>query len=140
MKKIVVIVIVFAFMLGASALAADEGAKNSQGQLYYICNCGPDCHCNSISTEPGNCSCGKPMKQAHLLAIENGNALFCTCGPGCNCKIDPSDHSKCGCGNPVKKMSLKGKYVCACGEGCNCNTISDKPGNCRCGKPLKQVM
>lgn len=130
----------FAMLLAAGVAIAAAEKEQANGQIYYICNCGPDCNCNSMSTEPGNCKCGKPMKQTHLLAIEDGNALFCTCGAGCNCKIDDKDHSKCGCGNPVKKISLKGKYICNCGAGCNCNTISDQPGNCKCGKPLKQVM
>ncbi len=137
MKRL--IVILSALILVAAVVSfADEKTKDND--LYYICNCGQDCHCDTISKEPGNCKCGKPMKLTHLLAIEEGYALFCTCGEGCNCKIDPKDHSKCGCGNPVKKISLKGKYICDCGAGCNCNTISDTPGNCKCGKPLKQVM
>ncbi len=140
MRKTIIIAAVLALMIGALAFAAEKAADSSANSLYYVCNCGPDCNCNSMSREPGNCSCGKPMKQTHLLAIENGNALFCTCGAGCTCKINEKDHSKCGCGNQVKKISLKGKYICACGEGCNCNTISDKPGNCACGKPMKQVM
>ncbi len=138
MKRLIIILSALILVIAAISFA-DEKAKDND-QLYYICNCGPDCHCDSFSKEPGNCKCGKPMKQTHLLAIEDGNALFCTCGAGCNCKIDPNDHSKCGCGNPVKKISLKGKYICDCGAGCNCNTISDTPGNCKCGKPMKQVM
>ncbi len=128
-----------ALMIASGVIAAETQPSNSN-QLYYICDCGAECNCNSISQQPGNCACGKPMKQSHLLAIEQSNALFCTCGAGCNCKLNPEDHSKCGCGNPVKKISLKGKYICTCGEGCSCNTISEKPGTCRCGKPLKQVM
>ena len=138
MKRFVVIMLALILVVAAVSFA-DEKAKEN-GQPYYICNCGPDCNCNSMSKEPGNCKCGKPMKQTHLLAIEGGNALFCTCGTGCNCKINEQDHSKCGCGNPVKKISLKGKYICDCGAGCSCNTISDTPGSCKCGKPLKQVM
>ncbi len=137
MKKCAIILFAFA-LIGAVAFAEEKSPEDSA--VYYICNCGPDCNCNAISDKPGNCGCGKPLKQTHLLAIENGNALFCTCGPGCRCKIDEKDHSKCGCGNPVRKMSLKGKYICSCGEGCACNAISDKPGNCKCGKPLKQVL
>lgn len=27
----------------------------------YACACGPECKCNTISQNPGNCSCGKAM-------------------------------------------------------------------------------
>jgi hypothetical protein len=29
----------------------------------YICGCGPDCKCNTISDKPGKCGCGKEMKK-----------------------------------------------------------------------------
>ncbi|MBI5633198.1 MAG: hypothetical protein HZA15_06955 [Nitrospirae bacterium] len=29
----------------------------------YVCNCGPDCRCNTVSVNPGKCSCGVPMKK-----------------------------------------------------------------------------
>lgn len=29
----------------------------------YMCDCGPDCKCNTISQNPGNCTCGKKMKK-----------------------------------------------------------------------------
>lgn len=27
----------------------------------YACDCGPDCKCDTISQNPGNCTCGKEM-------------------------------------------------------------------------------
>ena len=27
----------------------------------YSCACGPTCNCDTISQNPGNCTCGKPM-------------------------------------------------------------------------------
>jgi len=27
----------------------------------YVCDCGPDCKCDTISQKPGNCTCGKKM-------------------------------------------------------------------------------
>ena len=27
----------------------------------YVCDCGPDCKCDAISQNPGNCTCGKKM-------------------------------------------------------------------------------
>ncbi len=29
----------------------------------YMCACGPDCKCDTISQTPGNCTCGKKMKK-----------------------------------------------------------------------------
>jgi hypothetical protein len=28
----------------------------------YTCDCGPDCKCNTISQNPGKCTCGAEMK------------------------------------------------------------------------------
>ncbi len=32
----------------------------------YACACGAGCDCNTISQKPGNCSCGKPMKEVKM--------------------------------------------------------------------------
>ena len=29
----------------------------------YACDCGPDCKCDTISQNPGNCTCGKKMME-----------------------------------------------------------------------------
>lgn len=29
----------------------------------YMCDCGPECKCDTISQNPGKCSCGKDMKK-----------------------------------------------------------------------------
>ena len=31
------------------------------GTGKYACDCGPECKCDTISQNPGNCSCGKKM-------------------------------------------------------------------------------
>lgn len=121
--------------------AADKVVKKKadKGSILYVCNCGGDCKCNTVSTRPGNCKCGGKLAAMHVLKIEGDEAILCTCGKKCACKLDPADPSKCGCGQPAKRVSLKGLYVCGCGEGCTCNTISDKPGKCKCGNTLKKV-
>jgi len=141
MKKATILFIVTAFFMAAAGivLAAETAKEAPKSPAYYVCNCGPDCDCNSISSKPGNCKCKKPMVQMHLLSIEGDKALLCTCGADCDCKIDPADKTKCGCGKPVKTVGLKGKYVCSCGPDCACGMISDKPGKCGCGKKLKLV-
>jgi len=30
----------------------------------YVCGCGPDCKCGTISQKPGNCGCGKKLVEA----------------------------------------------------------------------------
>ncbi len=32
----------------------------------YACDCGPACECGSISQNPGNCVCGKPMAEVKI--------------------------------------------------------------------------
>lgn len=27
----------------------------------YVCSCGPDCKCNTVSVNSGRCSCGVPL-------------------------------------------------------------------------------
>lgn len=125
-------------MAGKAMAPAEAGQRQD---ILYVCDCGADCHCNSVSTTPGNCACGKPMRAYHIVKIEGDEALLCTCGANCRCAIDPADSSKCGCGKPVKRVSLKGTgiYFCNCGGSCTCNTVSAQPGPCKCGMALKKV-
>lgn len=121
-----------------TAVGCQSTAEASKA--YYVCNCGDDCTCNTVSQKPGECTCGSELAAMHVLAIENGIGVFCRCGADCTCERDKNDPDKCGCGEPVKKISLEGKYVCNCGPSCNCGTISDKPGKCHCGEDLKEVI
>jgi hypothetical protein len=123
------------------AAVAERNAKEEAagGSLLYVCNCGEQCKCNTVSTKPGKCSCGQDLVALRVLKIDKDNAVLCTCGKDCSCKISETDPTKCGCGKPVRMASLKGLYVCNCGAGCSCNTISDQPGKCRCGNDLRKV-
>jgi len=125
------------FGFGGNSLFA-KGDKEP-GSVLYVCNCGEQCKCNTVSTRPGKCSCGADLVPMHVLKIEKDEAVLCTCGKDCACKIDPNDPTKCGCGKPVKRVSIKGMYVCNCGADCKCNTVSDKPGKCKCGGDLKKL-
>ena len=136
-------VMVVALALAGSVFAVQDNAKQEkEGErrdILYVCNCGPECKCNTVSKNPGKCSCGQDLVATHDLKIDGSEAVLCTCGKDCMCKLDPKDPTKCGCGNKVKRVSLKGFYVCGCGSGCDCNTVSDKPGKCRCGNELKKI-
>ena len=131
-----VMIAVVLFMTAMAVL----GAAQEKSKVYYVCNCKDDCQCNTIAKAPGKCPCGEELVAMHLLAIENGKAVFCRCGADCTCERSKDDPEKCACGKPVKYVSLKGKYVCACGEACKCGAISDKPGKCACGTEMKQVI
>jgi hypothetical protein len=135
MKKIVVSMAVLVIL----AVAAGVVISADKSQVYYVCNCGDDCKCNSISKEPGKCTCGKEVADMHLLEIEKNTAVLCRCGAECSCERSKKDPNLCGCGKPVKTVDITGKYACTCGGGCKCNTVSDKPGKCGCGKEMKKI-
>lgn len=115
-------------------------AAAERADVLYACDCGNGCSCNSLSKEPGNCACGKPLRWYHVVKVEQDEALLCGCEKGCNCKLDAQDPAKCACGKPIKRVSLKGSglYFCNCGGSCTCNTVKTVPGECRCGMQLKQ--
>ncbi|HMK59720.1 MAG TPA: hypothetical protein VK452_01075 [Dissulfurispiraceae bacterium] len=92
------------------------------GDEIYACNCGANCPCNTMSKNPGNCTCGTPLVKAKVVKIEDGVAFV---------KADGWDAPR-----PFK---MQGKYSCACGEQCKCNTISQNPGKCTCGSEMKEV-
>ncbi|HMK55251.1 MAG TPA: hypothetical protein VK448_01285 [Dissulfurispiraceae bacterium] len=92
------------------------------GDEIYACNCGANCPCNTMSRNPGNCTCGTPLVKAKVMKIENGVAYL---------KADGWDAAR-----PFK---MQGKYACACGEQCKCDTISQNPGKCTCGTEMKAV-
>jgi hypothetical protein len=139
-RSIALVLLGFAMLLGAAAIAAEKDAQASapRRDVLYSCACGPDCSCAKAALEPGKCKCGKPLAWGHTLKIEGADAFVCTCKEGCTCKLDPKDPTKCGCGEKLKKVSLKGSglYACACGPTCTCNTVSGTPGKCGCGKDL----
>jgi len=110
-------------------------ARNDQ---VYVCNCGPECECGTVATEPGNCECGKELVQAHMLMVDGNMASLCTCAEGCTCELDAEDATKCGCGKDVRVVSFEGTglYYCNCGGSCTCNYVSAEAGSCSCGMEL----
>ncbi len=131
--------LIFLLILGGCAALKPNAADTSRKDLLYVCDCGPQCSCNTVSSEPGKCACGKELKWTHVVKIEGDEALLCTCNKGCACTIDAKDASKCACGQQLKRVSLKGSgiHFCNCGGSCYCNTVSSKAGECGCGMPLK---
>ncbi|MBF0516244.1 MAG: hypothetical protein HQK97_03860 [Nitrospirae bacterium] len=143
-RRLFVYLSLFLVLALSSGVAYAEGKKKGKhmpkaSSILYVCNCGDNCTCNTVSTKPGKCKCGTKLVAMHVVKIEGDEALLCTCGKGCTCKLDKDDPTKCGCGKPVKRVNIKGMYVCGCPDGCACNTVSDKPGKCKCGTELKKV-
>ena len=49
---------------GDKALVTVNGKEQAFiTKAKYACACGEACTCGTISQKPGNCACGKPMKQ-----------------------------------------------------------------------------
>ncbi|MEX1309421.1 MAG: hypothetical protein AB1Z65_03295 [Candidatus Sulfomarinibacteraceae bacterium] len=118
--------------------AVEEVAEVARHDLLYVCNCGPECSCGAVATEPGQCGCGSDLVEARMLMIDGSVASTCTCGADCDCTITGDDPNTCGCGKEIKKVDLAGTglYYCNCGGSCKCNHVSAEPGTCGCGMEL----
>ena len=118
--------------------APAEAAVEVRYDTVYTCNCGDDCDCDTVATEPGPCTCGNELMAAHVVKVEENEALLCTCEAGCTCEINADDETKCGCGSDVKRVSFEGSglYYCNCGGSCTCNHVSAEAGKCGCGMDL----
>ena len=112
--------VVFALVLVSGVFADSPKMDLKVGDQVYVCGCGKECDCDTMSSKPGKCVCDKPMVQGKVLKVEEGKAVIQT---------DKEE----------KTFKTVGLYMCACGEGCDCGTISQKPGKCVCGKPMKKV-
>lgn len=134
-------VCLFMLFVGCSQMQT-ASSDTERRDVLYTCNCASYCKCNSVSTKPGKCLCGLPLRWGHVIKTEGNEAILCQCHEGCRCAgLNPDDPTKCACGNPVKRVNLKGTgiYFCNCGGSCLCNTVSDKAGKCKCGMDLKKV-
>lgn len=122
----------------AAEVVLEDAEDAVRHDMLYVCNCGPECECGSVSTEAGTCTCGSELAAAHMVKVEGNEALLCTCGDDCDCEINAEDETKCGCGKDIRRVSLEGTgiYYCNCGGSCTCNFVSDEPGNCSCGMEL----
>jgi len=115
-----------------------EAEAAVRNDIVYVCACGPECDCGSVSTEAGTCTCGTELVAAHMVKVEGNEALVCGCDGDCTCEINAEDETTCSCGTDVRRVSLEGSgiYYCNCGGSCTCNFVSSEPGNCDCGMEL----
>ena len=47
---------------GMATVAIGDKTQEFNLKGKYACACGAGCNCNTISQNPGNCACGRPMK------------------------------------------------------------------------------
>jgi hypothetical protein len=118
MKKLLVLTLVFTLALATIALADKAKMTAKVGDELYVCGCGEGCPCDTMSRNPGQCTCGKDLVKTKVTKVEKG-------------KITVESRKK-----PFISVA---KYVCDCGPECKCDTISQNPGNCTCGKKMKMV-
>jgi hypothetical protein len=122
-RALVVTSIVLIMAVAVFSLAAEKSKLSLKvGDERYVCNCGEKCACNTISMNPGKCTCGNDMVKAKVVKVEKGKADFKAEGW-------------------QKERSFKtiGKYACNCSPECKCGTISQNPGKCTCGSEMKKV-
>ena len=122
------LVFVMAAMMLVSVTALGSGAEKSRmdlkvGDEVYVCNCGEACPCNTMSNNPGQCTCGKDLIKAEAVKVGEGTVDFMAEG-----------------WEKARAFKTVGKYSCACGPACPCNTISQNPGKCTCGVEMKAVI
>jgi len=125
MKKLFCCLFVVLFVLVSVSLGMAETKGKMElkvGDEVYACNCGEKCPCNTMSRNPGNCTCGSPMVKAKVLKVMPGKVEI---------KADSWE----------KALVFKtvGKYTCNCGPNCMCDTISQNPGKCTCGAEMVKV-
>jgi len=122
----------------AAEMVMEEAEAAVRNDVLYVCACGPECECGSVSAEAGTCTCGTELAPVHMVKVEGNEALLCTCGGDCTCEINADDETKCACGSDVRRVSFEGSglYYCNCGGSCTCNFVSTEPGTCACGMEL----
>lgn len=122
MKKALLVIMGILFTIGlvsTVSIASTDGKMNVKvGDEVYVCGCGEACDCGTVSRNPGNCTCGKPMVKTKVTKVKKGMISV---------------------EGQTKTFKNAGKYTCACGPDCKCDTISQKPGKCSCGKEMKEV-
>ena len=118
MKKLLILTLVFTLALATLALADKTKMTAKVGDQLYVCGCGEGCPCETMSRNPGQCTCGKDLVKTKVTKVEKG-------------MITVESRKK-----PFISVA---KYVCDCGPDCKCDTISQNPGNCTCGKKMKMV-
>jgi hypothetical protein len=126
MRRVVYGALALMFVLTCVSLVVADtpGGKLAlkAGDEIFACDCGEKCPCDSMSRNPGKCTCGKDMVKAKVVKADAGTAEL---------KADSWDKSR--------MFKTVGKFACACGPTCKCDTISQNAGQCTCGKDMAAV-
>ena len=122
-KFILLFSIVLLMGIASVSFADRDGTMDLKANdKIYSCNCGIECPCDTLSNNPGNCTCGRPMVNATVKGIDGDTARL---------KADEW--------NEERPFKTKGNYVCGCPPSCTCNTISQNAGKCTCNVDMKKV-
>ena len=63
-KAAIIILIVLTMGVALYAFGAEKGKLDLKvGDERYVCSCSPGCKCDTISQNPGKCTCGSDMKK-----------------------------------------------------------------------------
>ena len=117
----ITIVTALAVAFAGMALAGSTGkAGLAEGDEAYFCQCGEKCPCDTVSNNPGKCTCGVDLAKGKVTAASGDELTADVNGESLKYKAD-------------------GQYACNCGPACTCNTISQNPGKCTCGVDMKKV-
>ncbi|MDA8082351.1 MAG: hypothetical protein M0024_01690 [Nitrospiraceae bacterium] len=122
MRKTVLLAVIVLFCAALAFAASSSKMDLKAGDKVYACNCGEKCPCQTMSRNPGKCTCGNEMVKAEVMKVEGETAML---------KAESWEKER-----PFRTV---GKYACACGPECKCNTISQNPGKCTCGTEMKKV-
>ncbi|HMK77608.1 MAG TPA: hypothetical protein VK568_15710 [Thermodesulfobacteriota bacterium] len=118
MKKLLILAIVFGLAFTVFAISDKAKMTAKVGDQLYVCACGGGCPCDTMSRNPGKCTCGKDLVKTKVTKVEEGKIYVAS---------------------RKKHFVRVAKYVCDCGPDCKCDTISQNPGNCTCGKKMVEV-
>jgi len=118
MKKLLIPIVIFSLAFATFAFADKTSMTAKVGDEIFVCGCGEGCPCDTMSRNPGSCTCGKDLVKAKVTKVEKGKLTM---------------------DSRTKPFVSVGKFACACGPDCKCDTISQNPGKCSCGKALTEV-
>jgi hypothetical protein len=118
--------VVLAVLIVSIAFAETKGKMELKvGEEIYACNCGPACQCDTLSTAPGKCTCGKEMVKAKVVKVEEGKVVLMSEG-----------------WDKERTFKAAGKYVsnCPTPSGCQGTSISQKAGTCVLGRHALELV
>ncbi len=109
-------------LIAAASAGLTAKMELKAGDEVYACNCGQACNCDTLSRNPGKCTCSKDMVKAIVTRVDESTSLLKASG-----------------WEKERSFKTTGQYACACGEACMCGSISQNAGKCTCGTAMQKV-